>query len=93
MRPVTIALLLLLAWLQYPLWFGHGGRLRIHELKLELAAQQKIDDVAQLRNTRLQGEVRDLTSGTAAVEERARNEMSLVKADEVFVQIVPPITR
>ena len=47
----------------------------------------------KLRNERVQGEVQDLQNGTAAVEERARYEMGMVKDSEVFVQFVSPNSR
>jgi cell division protein FtsB len=90
MRIVTVVLLVLLALIQYPLWWGHGGWLRVHELQQQLAAQQQKNDDEKLRNERLSGEVQDLQSGTAAVEERARYEMGMVKDSEVFVQFVSP---
>ncbi|HWT35102.1 MAG TPA: cell division protein FtsB [Paraburkholderia sp.] len=90
MRLVTVVLLVLLALIQYPLWWGHGGWLRVHELQQELAQQLKKNADAKERNERIQGEVQDLQSGTAAVEERARYEMGMVKDSEVFVQFVSP---
>jgi cell division protein FtsB len=90
MRIVTVVLVVLLVLIQYPLWWGHGGWLRVHELQQELAAQQQKNDDEKLRNERLEGEVQDLQSGTAAVEERARYEMGMVKDSEVFVQFVSP---
>jgi cell division protein FtsB len=41
-----------------------------------------------VRNEGLAAEVKDLKTGTDAVEERARYELGLVRKDEVFVQIV-----
>src|ERR1700756_5432630 len=90
MRLVTVVLIVLLALIQYPLWWGHGGWLRVHELQQELADQQKKNADAKLRNERIEGEVQDLQNGTAAVEERARYEMGMVKDSEVFVQFVSP---
>lgn len=90
MRLVTVVLILLLVLIQYPLWWGHGGWLRVHELREQLAQQQKQNDDEKLRNERIAGEVQDLQSGTAAVEERARYEMGMVKDGEVFVQFVSP---
>jgi cell division protein FtsB len=90
MRLVTVVLIILLALIQYPLWWGHGGWLRVHELQGQLAQQLKLNDDEKTRNDRIAGEVQDLQNGTAAVEERARYEMGMVKDGEVFVQFVSP---
>jgi cell division protein FtsB len=90
MRLVTAVLIVLLALIQYPLWWGHGGWLRVHELQGELAQQMQKNVDEKLRNERIAGEVQDLQNGTAAVEERARYEMGMVKDGEVFVQFVAP---
>ncbi|WP_027793518.1 cell division protein FtsB [Paraburkholderia acidipaludis] len=90
MRLVTVVLIILLALIQYPLWWGHGGWLRVHELQGQLARQLKQNDDEKARNDRVAGEVQDLQNGTAAVEERARYEMGMVKDGEVFVQFVSP---
>jgi cell division protein FtsB len=90
MRLVTVALIALLALIQYPLWWGHGGWLRVHELRQQLGDQLRKNDDEKQRNERLEGEVQDLQSGTAAIEERARYEMGMMKDGEVFVQFVSP---
>jgi len=90
MRIVTAVLIVLLALIQYPLWWGHGGWLRVHELQGELAQQLQKNADEKLRNERIAGEVQDLQNGTAAVEERARYEMGMLKDGEVFVQFVSP---
>ncbi|NRO94974.1 cell division protein FtsB [Paraburkholderia sp. NMBU_R16] len=92
MRLVTVVLVVLLVLIQYPLWWGHGGWLRVHELREALDAQAHKNTDAKVRNQRIEGEVQDLQSGTAAVEERARYEMGMVKDGEVFVQFVSPNT-
>ncbi|MEA3119536.1 MAG: cell division protein FtsB [Paraburkholderia sp.] len=90
MRLVTVVLVALLVLIQYPLWWGHGGWLRVHELRQALGAQAQKNANEKLRNERIEGEVQDLQGGTSAVEERARYEMGMVKDGEVFVQFVPP---
>jgi cell division protein FtsB len=90
MRLVTVILILLLGLIQYPLWMGHGGWLRVQELERQLAEQnQKNADLKQ-RNDRLAGEVQDLEQGTDASEERARYELGMIKDSEIFVQFVAP---
>ncbi|MCF2134095.1 MULTISPECIES: cell division protein FtsB [Burkholderiaceae] len=90
MRLVTVVLIGLIVLIQFPLWWGHGGWLHVHELQQQLAAQQKKNNDLKLRNERIAGEVQDLQAGTAAVEERARYEMGMIKDSEVFVQFVSP---
>ena len=88
MRLLAIVLISLLILIQYPLWLGKGGWLRVAELDRKLDQQQVINSQLQARNTSLEGEVRDLKSGTDAIEERARYELGMIKQNEVFVQII-----
>jgi cell division protein FtsB len=88
MRAITIILLLILLLLQYPLWLGKGGWLKVWDMHRQVAEQQQINAQTQARNAVLDAEVRDLKQGTAAIEERARSELGMVKHDEVFYQIL-----
>jgi cell division protein FtsB len=90
MRLVTVVLIVLLGLIQYPLWWGHGGWLRVQELERQLAAQQQKNADLKQRNDRLMGEVQDLEQGTDASEERARYELGMIKDSEIFVQFVAP---
>ncbi len=90
MRLVTVVLIALLVVIQYPLWYGRGGWLRVHELETQLAGQEKKNAELKQRNDRLTGEVQDLQDGTAALEERVRYELGMIRDNEVFVQFVSP---
>ena len=83
----TLAALFLL--IQYPLWLGKGGWLRVWDLDRQVQARKDANVVLQTRNGALDAEVRDLKQGFDAIEERARYELGMVKHDEVFFQIVP----
>lgn len=85
MKWSTWVLIALLAALQYPLWFGKGGLLRVQELERQLAAQRELNQSLESRNASLEAEVRDLKAGYEAIEERARYELGLVKDGEVFI--------
>jgi len=78
----------LIALLQYPLWLGKGSWLRVWDLSRQIATQQEKNDLLKARNDTLDAEVRDLKSGRAAIEERARSELGMVKKDEVFFQVL-----
>ena len=93
MRSLGILLMLLLAllaWLQYRLWFGNGGEREV--VALQAQVQQHARDNAGLkqRNDALAAEVEDLKSGEAAVEERARSELGMIKPGETFYRVVDP---
>ncbi len=76
--------------LQYPLWFGKGGWLKVRELDRQLAEQRAGNDRLRARNDALDAEVRDLKQGLEAIEERARMELGMIRKDEVFYQVVTP---
>ncbi len=88
MRIITLLLVALLLLLQYPLWLGRGGWLKVWDLHHQVEAQQQVNGKTQARNAMLDAEVRDLKQGTEAIEERARSQLGMVKADEIFFQIL-----
>ena len=89
MRLILICLTALLLLLQYPLWLGKGGWLRVWELDQQVDAAQKKNEELKARNAKLNSEVEDLKDGTGAIEERARYELGMIKNNEVFVQVLP----
>lgn len=88
MRLITLALAALLILIQYPLWLGKGGWLRVFDLEAQVEEAHKKNEQLKARNAKLDSEVRDLKDGTGAVEERARYELGMIKQDEVFIQVV-----
>lgn len=95
MRWISLILAALILLMQYPLWLGKGGWLKVWEIGQQVEAQKQINQQTQTRNAVLDAEVRDLKQGTEAIEERARSELGMVKRDEVFFQIIgdhPPVT-
>jgi len=92
LRWSVIIILALLAVLQYPLWFGKGGWLRVQESRAQLESLREANHKLEQRNANTAAEVKDLKSGYEAIEERARFELGLVKPGEVFVQMpdTPP---
>ncbi len=88
MRWLSLVLIALILLLQYPLWLGKGSMLKVWDLDSQVAAQKELNQQSHARNATLDAEVRDLKQGTAAIEERARSELGMVKRDEVFFQIL-----
>ena len=90
MRWLALALVVLIAALQYPMWLGKGGWLQVRELDRKLEAQREENARLKARNEALDADVRDLKTGFEAVEERARSDLGMVKQDEVFFQLQQP---
>ncbi len=79
----------MLAVLQARLWFSDGGVLAARALAERVAEQHERTAELAARNARLATEVRDLKSGYAAVEARARTELGMVKEGETFYLVTP----
>ena len=88
MQLLIIVFVVLLGLLQFTLWFGEGGLPQMWELERKIEAQQAQNQQREERNRALAAEVADLKQGLAAIEERARSEMGMIKADETFFQII-----
>ena len=89
MRIIIYSMLVLLIVIQYPLWLGNGGWLKVYEMEKQVQLQEAKNSLLALRNLKLAGDVKDLKDGTRAIEERARAEHGLIKEGEFFVQILP----
>jgi len=88
-RLVTFALLALLALVHVELWLGKSGVPRVVELQFKVRDQKAANDAARMRNEQLLAEVHDLKEGLEMVEEKARSELGMVRADEILVQVSP----
>lgn len=86
---VTMLSVMLLS-LQYSFWFGDSSLLSAWRMQQAIETQLQQNKTLRERNLALDAEVRDLKTGTAAVEERARSELGLVRSDETFYQVIHP---
>lgn len=89
MRLFFMILLFLLLLLQYHLWWGKNGIQDNLQLAAEVALAQESNAKLVLRNNMIFSEIDDLKRGSEAIEERARNELGLVKEGETFFRVVP----
>jgi cell division protein FtsB len=93
MRILAGILVALIVLVQYPLWLGKGGWLRVWAVDQELDAAREANRKLEARNALLGAEVRDLKTGSEAIEERARSELGMIRGDEVFFQIEEPAAK
>lgn len=88
MKIIVFVLLVIIAQLQYRLWFGDGS---VNEIN---AYQKRLNDVKlqveekKHRNEMLYAEVLDLRKGQEAIEERARDELGMIKNGETFIEVI-----
>ncbi len=87
MRILTFALIAAILGLQYPLWLGKGSWFKVWEHEKQLKYLKQEIQKQEIRNAGLDAEVADLQHGYQAIEERARFELGMIKANEVFVQL------
>lgn len=87
MRLFQLALLLLLLTAQYQLWFGHHGIQDYQKYKAEVVKHSDINAKLEKRNKLLKADVEDLKLGLEGIEERARNELGMIKNGETFFRV------
>ena len=89
MRIISVVLCICFVLLQYRLWFGKHSVPDYIALKENV--QRQVDNNEQLRqrNKLLYADTDDLKSGIEAIEERARNELGMIKEGETFFRIIP----
>lgn len=89
MKILLAILILILFVLQYKLWFGDGSLSEVVQLSRELEIQKsKLRDL-EARNKILEAQVLDLQNGLDAFEEKARNDLGMIKQGETFIQLIP----
>ena len=87
MRILAYVLIALIVALQYPMWLGKGGWLQVREYDRKVEKQRAENEKLKARNEALDADVRDLKTGSEAIEERARSELGMIKHDEVLFQL------
>lgn len=89
MRFFQFGLLCLALFIQYRLWFGHNGVQDYTHLKNAVASHQQTNEKLIKRNKVLKADIEDLKLGLEGIEERARNELGMIKPDETFIRVLP----
>ncbi|ADU90969.1 cell division protein FtsB [Taylorella equigenitalis] len=90
MRRLILVLIFACIAIQYPLYFGSKGYKRVEELKEQLQNEKDKSAAMTARNNAMQAEIEDLSTGTEAIEDIARQEMNMISKDQIFVRVVEP---
>ena len=86
MRWLFAALLLLLLVLQYRLWIAEGSLAEQRRLELQVDENTRVNKQLEARNAVLEREVLELKSGNQGLEQRAREQLGLIREGETFYQ-------
>ncbi|MBQ4831963.1 cell division protein FtsB [Pseudoalteromonas sp. MMG010] len=92
MRLFQFTLLCLALFIQYRFWFGHNGANDYNRLKTAVELHEQTNDKLIKRNKVLKADIDDLKLGQEGVEERARNELGMIKPGETFIRVLPAQT-
>jgi cell division protein FtsB len=89
-RFIPILLITLLIVLHAQLWTGRGSVSQVASMKQALVELERSNQAARLRNDQVANEVRDLREGLGMIEELARQDLGMVRPNEIFVQVAKP---
>lgn len=89
-RLISLALLITLAGIQYPLWYGKGSERNLAELKVQVAEQKAANEALRAELDRLQLEAESLRDGKEALESRARERLNMIRDNEVLFRLSDP---
>lgn len=86
---IAFILIAILGALQYRLWFGKNSvaDFKTMQAQIDVLASQNAN--LKQRNQLLRADIEDLQLGIESMEERARNELGLIKEGETFYRILP----
>ncbi|MDT9587592.1 MAG: cell division protein FtsB [Candidatus Arsenophonus melophagi] len=88
MRKLKLIFFVILFWLQHSLWLGKNGVYDYLRVKNEVRALRILNMTITVRNAHLFAIINDLQERNEAIEERARNELSMIRPGESFYRIV-----
>lgn len=86
----TLVLLLFLAWFQHQIWTGRGSLPNVNAMREEIVVQRDSNALIEQDNVRLATDIADLREGHTKMEEIARQELGMIRPNEVFVQYARP---
>jgi len=88
-RLINFLLVILASLLVYRLIFGHNGMQFYNAHRQEVTKLKDDNDQLLKRNDMITADVNDLKVGLEGIEERARNELGMIRENETFFRLVP----
>ena len=90
MKFIALLLVLFLVMMQVNIWLTKDGYSRVAEIKELIQDQQKENNAMVSRNSQLKEAIKDLKDGYSAIEEKAREDIGMIKEGEEFYLLTEP---
>ena len=88
MKPIYVVLIVVLAALQYLLWWGDGSIQALNVLKSNATQAKAHQSATRKHNYVLVKQIDALKTNSNAIETLAREEHNMIKNDETYFQII-----
>ncbi|AFA41064.1 cell division protein [Wigglesworthia glossinidia endosymbiont of Glossina morsitans morsitans (Yale colony)] len=87
-KKIEYIFLFIFFYLQSSLWYGKNNIMHLIEVRKEIKIQSEKNLQKKMRNQKLIIEINYLKNKNDAIEERARNELNMIKSNEVYYRII-----
>lgn len=88
-KSLSAIIILLILWIQYHVWYGAKSKNTLLALSQDISEQQRFNDELVKQNNELKTEVLLLRNNPKILEEKAREQLGLIKKGEIFYRVIP----
>lgn len=88
-KVLAAILIILILWIQYHVWYGKKGQRKFSELQAKIIEQKKYNLSLKKQNNGLKHEIYLLRNNPKILEEKAREQLGLIREGEIFYRIIP----
>ena len=92
-RITAFILIFLIFWLQYHAWYGESSIHKVEQLQEKIANQKAQNSQLKQQNQRLKKEIFLVRNEPKILEEKARENLGLIREDEIFYRIIPTVIK
>ncbi len=82
-------LVVVIFMLQYNIWYSDGGQVKLDSMAVAIQQQKEQVELLKSQNKQLKKEIVLLRRHPEVLEEKAREQLGLIKKDEIFYRIIP----